>query len=81
MKKKIDRIVGFDSRRFIRLDFNALLGIGVTVDDYACLVRVYKNWIKNIFKSSGFKQNRLVYKSFDLNKYPHSKLWGIHSVP
>jgi hypothetical protein len=62
------RIVGFDSRRFVRKDFEALMGVGVTVVDYDAFVNSYTAWIKELFSNAGFQQNKLIYKSFDLNK-------------
>jgi len=76
------RYVGIDTKRVVRKgikladgqtkDFNALLGVGVSVNDLDSFVKGYEKTMQGLFDKIGQKPRRPVYKAKDLNQifYP-----------
>ncbi|MFH1649066.1 MAG: hypothetical protein ABIA93_00775 [Candidatus Woesearchaeota archaeon] len=70
------RIVAFDSKKVkIKLPtqkdsqplyFEALLGVGITVNNYEEFASQYEEIIERIFSSNGLKRSKVLYKSSDL---------------
>ena len=67
------RFVGFDSKRFRRGNFQALLGVGVTVEDVPKYCRKYDEIVTTAFEEAGIERRRPLYKSFDFSKLFFSK--------
>ena len=60
-------VVGFDSKVIRRNpSFKALLGIGITVDNYSAFAREYDEVIAEIFNEHGMPKHKQVYKSSEL---------------
>ena len=80
------RLVAFDSKKIVRkapltnnINFKAMLGVGVTINDYQAFGTKYIDTIQELFDTYGFPKNRLVYKSSDLAALFHGK--GIDILP
>jgi len=75
------REIGFDSKRITRTwqeetpsgekvnkTFQACLGVGVTVENYADFSAKYDKAMKELFTKAGLQQEKLVYKGAELRK-------------
>lgn len=78
MTQSFRPVVGFDSCRFVRGNFQALMGVGVTVNDHERFRKAYDRWLDNIFDEVGLKRDKLIYKSFDLNKLFGDRIFEIY---
>jgi len=62
--------VGFDSKRFVRGKFQALIGIGVTIQEKKVkkLIKTYDQFMKELFDKNNLPYRRPIYKSYDLKR-------------
>lgn len=77
------RLVGFDGKKIKKTiknsqgstpqQFEALLGIGVTVNDYNLFMQEYDKIIDNSFKNNSLVRNKVLYKGSDLTAIFYGK--------
>ncbi len=72
--------VGFDSKRFVRGRFEALIGVGITIQKskFEEFKEVYNNFMKELFNNNNIPYRRPIYKSYDLKRLFFSQ--GIHPI-
>mgnify|MGYP001495885667 CR=1 FL=1 len=75
------RVVGFDSKliRREKPSFKALLGIGVTINDYDKLVKIYNETVDKIFKECGIQRKKGIYKGTELTEIFYGS--GVEILP
>lgn len=71
LRNNMDKeVIAFDSKRFIRGKFQALIGVSVSVKekDLSNFCAVYDTFMKKLFEKHNIPRRRLIYKSFDLKR-------------
>lgn len=61
-------LIGLDGKRFIQGKFQALIGVGITINEkhLSDFIKTYDNFMQELFQESSIDKRRPIYKAYDL---------------
>ncbi len=62
------KMVGIDSKRFVRRDFHALLGVAITVKDFDNFKEAYNFILSELFQELGMERKKKIYKAYEIRR-------------